>query len=170
MASTIFYAAIDEFGDPTKLHRVTHRTMAQATSRAAAEFMGYSPLALNSLLRPDPATRVSITQVLRGYGVDQGMDGSDLFRAIGFHIGSELLADQEFCILDGFLCGCHPELVKWLETTSVPVGAARVCAYTWVACHTTVEADHRDAGFPALAARYVLPRRSPHRNAQRMDP
>jgi hypothetical protein len=147
VASTIFYAAIDEFGDPTKSHRVTHRTMAQATLRATAEFLGYSPVALNTLLRPDPATKDSMAQILRGYGVDREMDGSDLFRAIGFHIGSELLADQEFCILDGFLRERHPELVKCLLATAVPVGAARVCAYTWVACHTTVEADHRDAGF-----------------------
>lgn len=66
VASTIFYAAIDEFGDPTKPHRVTHRTMAQATLRAAAEFMGYSPLALDGLLQPDLSTQVAVRKVLQG--------------------------------------------------------------------------------------------------------
>ena len=147
VASTIFYAAIDEFGDPTKVHRVTHRTMAQVTLRAVAQFFGYGPSDLNALLRPDAATQIAVAGVLRGYGVERAMDDSQIFRAIGFHIGSELLADQEFCILDGFLRERHPKMVRWLEQTALQFGDARVCAYTWVACHTTVEAEHRDAGF-----------------------
>ncbi|MGO4886075.1 MAG: hypothetical protein ACLP59_35405 [Bryobacteraceae bacterium] len=147
IASTIFYAAIDEFGDPTKVHRVTHRTMAQATLRAAAQCLGYSSAALNGMLQPDAAVQESVAGVLRGYGVGRVMDGRQILRAIGFHIGSELLADQEFCILDQFLRTRYAELVARLEATAVPVGDARVCAYTWVACHTTVEAEHRDAGF-----------------------
>ena len=103
IASTIFYAAIDEFGDPTKVHRVTHRTMAQATLRAAAQCLGYSSAALNGMLQPDAAVQESVAGVLRGYGVGRVMDGRQILRAIGFHIGSELLADQEFCILDQFL-------------------------------------------------------------------
>jgi hypothetical protein len=119
--------------------------MAKATLLAATR---YFDLPANSL----SANRTSrfVVQVLCGYGVNRHLSYSDLFRALGFHLGSELLADQEFSVLDAFLRSRFPLLVQTLEQDSIRVDAVDIPAYVWIDCHTRVEAEHRDAAFVAI--------------------
>src|SRR5262245_55471028 len=64
---------------------------------------------------------------------------------MGFHVGSEILADQEFVIIDRTLRETRPLLVKGLEETSVDILGNRHNAYYWIRIHTAVEAEHFDA-------------------------
>jgi hypothetical protein len=156
VAANIFFAAIDEFGDSSKVQRSTHRTLAQSTLKAAGAFFGFTLAELNEIACPYEPTLAAISRIRVGYGISQIMNEARLFRAIGFHIGSEVLADEEFNILDGFLRARHPDLVQYLEQTKVNIDGVENRAYRWIQIHTSVEADHFRAAVVGanLALRY----------------
>src|SRR5687768_16455531 len=95
VASDFFYAAVDEFDDRLTPWRDTHRTLAQATLKGLGAHFGYEPSALNDVVRISRATSVACAAVWDGYGVGARLDDRQLFCAMGFHAGSEVLADHE---------------------------------------------------------------------------
>src|SRR6185436_19885119 len=119
VAADFFYAAVDEFDDRATPWRDTHRTLAQATLKGAGSFFGHSASDLNDVLRLNPATRTAMARVWEGYGVGAKLEDARLFGGMGFHTGSEILADQEFVILDRHLREKRPELVEALEQMRV---------------------------------------------------
>src|SRR5882672_10771786 len=161
VAARFFFAAIDEFGGAS--HRSTHRTLAQATLKGSASFLGYGTATLNQLAEPNARTLTAIDRVRDGYAINQQVDEQKLFRAIGFHMGSEVLADEEFNILDSFLRAEYADLVEHLKRVRVPINDVKVSAYHWIQIHTTVEADHFEAAMLGanLALRYYAGAESP---------
>lgn len=149
VASDIFFAAIDEFDDRATFHRDTHRSLAQATLKATGAFFGYTPQALDRLIWINDATTGAIRQVQEGYCVNRSVTEDTLFQAIGFHIGSEILADDEFNVFDRFLRNRYAELVTHLENSKVEIDGVKHAAYYWVHVHTSVEADHFGAAVKA---------------------
>lgn len=156
VAADVFFAAIDEFGDHNTIRRSTHRTLAQATLKAAGSFFELSSAELDKIAQPCEPTLAAIHKVRDGYRINQKVDEPKIFRGIGFHIGSEVLADQEFNVLDAFLRTNYPDLVEYLVTTKVPIGDSEIAAYRWIQIHTSVEADHFKAAIKSanLALRY----------------
>ena len=142
VAAEIFSAAIDEFGGHAAARRCTHRALAQATLKAAGEFFGCQQDALDQAVRLNRATRAATSKVLDGYGINQQLDEHKLLRAVGFHLGSEMLADEEFRLLDSFLQTEYPELVRYLERARVAINGGTCPAYLWISVHTSVEAEH----------------------------
>ena len=160
VAADFFYAAVDEFDDRATPWRDTHRTLAQATLKAAAIHLGYVPEDLDRLVVVGEATRESLRLVWEGYGVGAKVDDRRLFRGMGFHTGSEVLADQEFVVLDRALKARHPEVVAGLQRTKVPLLGEQHDAYYWIRIHTGVEAEHFDAALAGVnkALRYYAGR------------
>lgn len=156
VAADFFHAAIDEFDDRATPWRDTHRTLAQATLKGAGAFFGYDPLALNDVIRINAATERAITRVWQGYGVGERLSEQRLFGAMGFHAGSEVLADQEFTVIDRVLREARAELVAALEAMRVEILGAKHNAYYWIHIHTSVEADHFEAALAGVnkALRY----------------
>jgi hypothetical protein len=141
VAAGIFFAAIDEFGSHPN-DRKTHRALAQAMLRATAAFFELRDEQIDLAVGlGEPGWTVGLG-VQHGYGVDQVGDEAGVFRPIGFHMGSEILAVDEFCALDDFLAIEHPELLSYLNKTEVTIGACRYPAYYWVRIHRKVEAEH----------------------------
>lgn len=131
IADDIFYAAIDEFGP------VSHRALAQQTLQECCSFAG---IKADGLFETEQLYD-TLDNVRRGYSAGREEPSSlSLLRSIGFHIGSELLADQEFSVLDIALRNAHPALVAQLEERK---------AYAWIRLHTSVEAVHRDRAIKA---------------------
>ncbi len=129
VAAAVFFAAIDEFG-----RNQTHRSMAQDTLRECAQLLKLSKVELELACRLAAGTELAITEVANGYLCFQrAKTQTDLFHGLGFHLGSELLADLEFNILDSHLRHRHPALVLELE---------RRKAYKWISIHTKAEAEH----------------------------
>jgi hypothetical protein len=145
VGADFFYAAVDEFDDRATPWRDTHRTLAQATLKGMASFFGFQPEQLNDVIRINQATRIAMAQVWEGYGVGARLEDRRLFQAMGFHTGSEILADQEFVILDRVFRAARPELVAALEAMRVPILEQKHNAYYWIRIHTGVEAEHFDA-------------------------
>jgi hypothetical protein len=145
VASDFFYAAVDEFDDRATPWRDTHRTLAQATLKGLGRHLGYDADRLNRLLAVDDGARATMGRVLEGYGVGAALSERDLFRAMGFHTGSEILADREFTLIDAHLRAKHPDLVKALEPMTVDILGEKHNAYYWIRIHTGVEVEHFDA-------------------------
>jgi len=70
-----------------------------------------------------------------------------IFRALGFHVGLEFFAHQEFNLVDAYLRARHAGLVAVLEQD-----AGMGPAYAWLGLHTVVEIGHYRAGMQALNA------------------
>lgn len=154
VASPIFFAAIDEFGGNGGKQK-THAQLAQETVCGAAV---YYSIDMRDITLND-ATRAAQQAVLQGYGVGLHLTIDQLFHAIGFHIGSELLADQEFCELADYLNGHDAALVEYLKIHH---------AYLWIHVHTSVEADHFASAVDAanLAMKHVSEAIDPHQLQQ----
>jgi len=145
VGADFFYAAIDEFDDRATTWRDTHRTLAQATVKGAGAFFGFTPQALNDVLRVNPATHEAMRKVSHGYGLGEKLSEPRLFQAMGFHVGSEILADREFVIIDRVLKETRADLVAHLSKTKVEILGQKHDAYYWIFIHTGVEAEHFDA-------------------------
>jgi hypothetical protein len=142
VASDFFYAAVDEFDDRATPWRDTHRTLAQATLMGLGRHLGYDAERMNRLLRVDQEARDTMNKVFAGYGVGAALGERDLFRAMGFHTGSEILADREFTLIDAHLRAQHPALVEALTPMTVEILGERHNAYYWIRIHTGVEVEH----------------------------
>jgi hypothetical protein len=165
VAAKIFSAAIDEFGDRSTASPKTHRSLAQATLKAAGCYFGCEPKTLNDTIRPNESTLDAMHQVRNNYGINRSNDEPNIFRGVGFHMCSEVLADEEFRILDAFLRAKHSKLVEHLEKTQVLISGVRHNAYHWIYIHTTVEADHFEAAISGAnhALQFYGGRESPSR-------
>jgi len=102
------------------------------------------------VLHVNPATEDAMDLVWEGYGVGARLEENRLFRAMGFHTGSEILADQEFVVLDQTLRARRPDMVAALEKMKVPILGERHNAYYWIRIHTGVEAEHFDAALKGV--------------------
>jgi hypothetical protein len=150
VAADFFYAAVDEFDDRLTPWRDTHRTLAQATLKGLGNYLGFAPAQLDGIIRINDATEAARTAVWEGYGVGARLEDRRLFSAMGFHAGSEVLADHEFTVIDRALRARRPELVAALEAMKVEVHGHQHNAYYWIRIHTSVEVEHFEAALKGV--------------------
>lgn len=150
VAADFFHAAVDEFDDRATPWRDTHRTLAQACLRGMGGYFGFTLPQLNEVLDPGVATAKAMATVWEGYGVGEKLSDQRLFSGMGFHVGSEILADQEFTLIDLVLRAKLPEMVQALKNMRVEFGSEKHNAYYWIFIHTSVEADHFDAALAGV--------------------
>jgi len=155
VASYIFDAARDEFDDSATAYRDTHRDLAQATLRGLIhygrdQFGSSAPMLTDDMLNQrlaDPAWLQALSaRVAQGYGAFTQDLRETIFTSVGYHLGSELLADREFSLIDTALRETASDLVEYLLTHSERVGEQSHVAYQWIAIHSgaggAVEEDH----------------------------
>jgi hypothetical protein len=150
VASFFFDAARDEFDDRDTVHRDTHRCLAQATVLGMLKYRQkqstFDPQRIAGLLDEPLRLHALNSRVARGYGVGTPDDLPAIFEAIGYHLGSEVLADKEFSVIDASLRAHCPGLVEHLKSTEVEIAGQRHNTYQWIAIHSghgsAVEADH----------------------------
>jgi hypothetical protein len=75
-----------------------------------------------------------------------------LFEGIGYHLGSEVLADREFSIIDTYLRESHSELVQLLMRQTVKIGDEEHRAYAWIGIHSGHGGGVEDEHFEAALA------------------
>ena len=151
VASFFFDAARDEFDDRETVWRDTHRCLAQATIAGLLDYEAKhgTPLAapaVNDLLAESVTLQALNNRVALGYGVGTPDDLTSIFAGIGYHLGSELLADREFSLIDTLLHEAAPELVAHLKSAKMRIAGQEHGAYQWVSIHSGhgggAEADH----------------------------
>lgn len=152
VASYFFDAARDEFDDRDTEHRDTHRCLAQATLASLIEAskeqhpeLGDASQ-LEAFLAPPLWLQGLRHRVSYGYGAGNADDHAGIFRAMGYHLGSELLADQEFSRIDATLRETDPALVDTLRASTITIAGQPHNGYQWIAIHSgaggAAEADH----------------------------
>jgi hypothetical protein len=146
VASYFFDAARDEFDDRATPHRDTHRTLAQAVIKGIVAHHHLEDAAVDEAL-DEPLWLTGLHDRTRlGYGLGTPDDLPSIFRSMGFHLGSEVLADQEFTQIDQSLRAKAPALVDTLLRTKVHIADQDHAAYYWVGIHSglggSVEHDH----------------------------
>jgi len=163
VASFFFDAARDEFDDRATKHRDTHRTLAQATVKGLISYFQLSDDAVEQALCEPLWLTGLCDRTPVGYGLGTPDDFPSLFRAMGFHLGSEVLADEEFSLIDSTLRKQAPKLVEHLLKTRVKVADQEHPAYYWIGIHSghggSVEADHFEWAVAGVkeAFRYTPP-------------
>ncbi len=149
IASFFFDAARDEYDDHINPERDSHRCMAQAALLCIKDYFALPDTLLDE---PDlPELEAINRAVLAGYrGEAQSAGGpvARTFAAIGYHLGSELLADGEFSTIDETLRREHDALVQHLMRRTVTLAGGTHRCYAWVGVHSGhgggVEAEHFD--------------------------
>ena len=149
IAGFFFDAARDEYDDHINPMRDSHRCMAQASLIGMKDFYRLGDAALDAA--EPPALRQINDGVVAGYtGQAVAAQGAtaQCFFAMGFHLGSELLADREFSLIDEHLRAHCNDLVQHLMRNTVTLAGATHRCYAWVGVHSGhgggVEADHFD--------------------------
>lgn len=153
VASFFFDAARDEFDDRDTVHRDTHRCLAQSMLKGLIDFEQQSGAAglsdddaINRLLAEPDWLQALNARVATGYGANSRDDLGTVFGCIGYHLGSELLADQEFSIIDQTLRAEAPDLVEYLQQARIDIAGQQHGGYQWVGIHSGhgggAEADH----------------------------
>jgi len=163
IASYIFDAARDEYNDHINPIRDTHRCMAQASLISMARFYDLGESVLDEA---DPPALAAVNDaVLPGYtGEPRAGSGrvERLFYGLGYHLGSELLADREFSLIDEYLRSRQPELVHHLMRSTIELAGGKHRCYAWVGVHSGhgggVEADHFEYALAGARAalRYLV--------------
>lgn len=144
IASFIFDAARDEFDDHINRQRDPHRSLAQAMLSGMA-----TKFDLMQVLDEDyPGWLLELCdEVVPSYGGSDNMYEIDsIFFGMGYHLGSELLADQEFSIIDRYMRDAETELFEYLKTNTTHLADSDHRDYAWIGVHSALgggaEADH----------------------------
>jgi hypothetical protein len=142
VACGVFFGAIDEFGDREVSGHITHRVLGQATLKALCQYFSADDATLRKVMKGHEPTRESIRRTMEGYGVNMALDDAKLFRCLGFHLATELLADEEFCTIASVLRSHHKPLVDFLQDADVTIAGRKVPALYWIDRHTVADAEH----------------------------
>jgi hypothetical protein len=155
IAAKIFAATVDEHAD-AGADNVPHRTLAQATLKAIGEYAQLSDTQLNQAAQTPEWMNEIITIALDGYSGKIG-DVEALATSLGFHIGSELLADREYSLIDKVVRYTNrgTGFDTWLKGKQVEVGGKNLSPWYWIVIHgkhnsTGVEAEHCQLAIDAL--------------------
>jgi hypothetical protein len=139
VGSYFFDAARDEFDDRDTPYRDTHRCLAQAMLKGILRCVGPTdPMAVNALLDPPIWLQGIGAAVAQGYGVNTPEQDVSIFRSIGYHIGSEILADMEFTYIDQAMRKHCDILVEKLSTMKVRIADQEHNAYAWISIHSSL--------------------------------
>jgi hypothetical protein len=155
IAAKVLAATIDEHAD-AGAQNVPHRTLAQITLKAVGEYSKLSNIELNKIGETPKWMDTIIDDLIAGY---QGQIDHPQFlaTALGFHIGSELLADQEYSLLDKVVRYTHrgKGFDAWLRGKQVEIEGKKISPWYWVVVHgkhnaSGVEAEHFQLALDAL--------------------
>ena len=160
IAAHVAEAANDEYR-MTPNRSMVHQHLSQRFFRGVLDHYGLDAARFDAE-NPVPEPIQSILDEARGKFFDK-RNAESLFAALGFHVGLEFFANEEFNDVDRFLTVSHPDLVERLKTDD---GAGE--PYVWLSLHCVVEVGHYSAGLEAVrdAVTYCRPRADAGRMAE----
>jgi len=177
VAAYVFNAARDEFDDSGTEALDTHRCLAQAMLKGSVEYLtpgsfvtraedgtavqapfGWADGELDELLDIPIWLQGLCDQVAVGYGNGSPDDRPSIFRAMGYHMGSEVLAAKEFTQIDMSFRARMMDMVEYLERNEVTFNSQSYQCYYWIRIHSdlggAVESAHFEDALRAI--RYAL--------------
>lgn len=157
IAAEVFSATIDEHSDQS-YKNLPHRTFAQATLKAVGNYANLSAAQRNEFGKIPEWLNSLLVDTVDAY---EGKIGNieQLVKSIGVHIGSEMLADREYMIIDKIVRSDNSGIGfdKYLKEThgKVDFDGEKISSWYWIAIHGSVqksgvEKDHYEAALNAL--------------------
>ncbi|MHC0449138.1 MAG: hypothetical protein ACRY3E_03460, partial [Candidatus Lariskella arthropodorum] len=146
IASHIFFAAEDEYACRYNKERVTHRCLGQFLLKETVKYFNINSDEFLTDYTLNSQTKKTLEHVKLGYKVNRINKEIDLYHGLGFHLGSEILADEEFNLIDQYLEKKFTSLVTHLKGTYNGRGQD---AYRWIKLHTYAEEEHFDISVKA---------------------
>ena len=149
IAAHVAQAASDEYRMAPAGNRV-HQHLSQLFFRAALAFYRGDGVAEFEREHPVPPEIEALLAEAR-WRFFVTPTPPDIFAALGFHVGLEFFANEEFNLVDRCLAERHPGLVAALKR-----GTPGRDDYVWLSLHTVVEIGHYRAGLEAVRAAVSL--------------
>ncbi len=144
IAAFVAEAASDEYR-MSEDRNMVHQYLSQRFLRGALAYFGEDEPSFDQR-NPLPPVLSGLLEEARGRFFDR--KGPDqIFCGLGFHVGLEFFAHQEFNLVDSYLKKNFSDLVVRLESDDRDTPS-----YVWLALHTVVEIGHYRAGLEALKA------------------
>jgi hypothetical protein len=141
IAAYVAEAASDEYRmSPSQ--NLVHQHLSQNFFDAALAFLDEDPTRFDESHSLPAPIQTMLTEARTT--LLESADPHELLAALGFHIGLEFFANEEFNLVDVWLRAHHADLVSALERGEN--------AYLWLAIHTVVEIHHYRAGLEAVKA------------------
>ena len=150
IAGLILSSAEDEYCNKELGIRISHRTIAKNFIRGVFEYFNILSTADSHRFKINKATNTAINDVKLNYFLNYNTSKNKeetLFNSIGFHLGSELLADIEFNCINDYITKKHKGMHKFLLDKNFPPG---INSYAWIKIHTFVEKEHSENCFRAI--------------------
>ena len=162
IAAHVAEAANDEYRMAPGRNMV-HQRLSQRFFRGVLDFYRVDGDAFDRDHPMPPAVSTLLREARTRFFDDR--DAAAVFAGIGFHVGLEFFANEEFNLVDAFLRERHPDLVAALKRDGE---AGEDAPYLWLSLHTVVEIGHYRAGIEAVrdAIRYCRPREAAPRFAR----
>lgn len=162
IAAHVAEAASDEYR-MTPSRNMVHQHLSQVFFRAVLAHFGMEQARFDAE-NPVPDAVNALLAEARGLFFEN-RSPENVFAALGFHVGLEFFANEEFNDVDQFLNRRHEDLAAALKIEG-PNGAP----YVWLALHCVVEVGHYSAGLEAVrgAVEYCSPRRDAARMAEQI--
>jgi hypothetical protein len=142
IAAFVAKAANDEYGMPGGQNLV-HQYLSQQFFRGVLAHYVVDRRDFNRLMPVPPQLGRLLDEARSKFFSERTPE--QIFSALGFHVGLEFFAHEEFNLVDGHLRSRHPALVASLERAD-----GEGPAYRWLKIHTVVEIEHYRAGLEAL--------------------
>ncbi len=142
VAAFVAEAASDEYRMTTEQNLV-HQYLSQMFFLGVLRHYGLDGRSFDRRFPVPDRLQALLAEARERYFLARGPE--QIFAALGFHVGLEIFAHQEFNLIDGWLRERHPALVAALKR-----GDGVRSDYRWLAIHTVVEITHYRAGLEAL--------------------
>jgi hypothetical protein len=144
IAAFVAEAASDEY-EMSDGRNMVHQYLSQRFFRGALAYFGADERLFDQR-HPVLPVLSALLEEARGKFFDR-KGAAQIFCGLGFHVGLEFFAHQEFNLVDVYLRSKFPDLVARLERDD-----RDRASYLWLALHTIVEIGHYRAGLEALKA------------------
>ena len=154
VAAKVLAASIEEFTDPRT--GVSHGTLSYALLDKLAEYADLTDAEINQIAQPESWLLAIISFVKTAYRAESD-NLESIIRAIGFHVATETVGDDEFSIINAVLFSQNSDrnFARFIRKSKVSFPQGRVSPWYWIVIHGTnstkgVEIKHSAEAFAAL--------------------
>lgn len=154
VAANVLTAALEEFRDPRT--NVSHRTLSYGLLDKLADYAGLSQTEIKDVATSGDWLAEVLKAVNEGYDA-QPDDLSSMVRAMGFHVGAEIVGEYECSIINEVLYSeqRQTQFGQFIKQNKLHFEAGSVSPWYWIVIHGTfgtkgVELKHSDGALLAL--------------------
>lgn len=142
LASYVFDVLPSEYNDDDFTQRSTRRDLSHSMLRGVLQFLDHvhhdvklKERAVEVLAEPEWLSKIKLAMIKNhGYGSADTM--KNVFKCLGFYLGSRLHSGFDITAIDQHLQKNHPDMVEYLKAFQFKSGQDSFPAYAWLQSHS----------------------------------